>query len=363
MALSATSVAQTTSKTITTGDYSVVPKCFAYGGSTTYLTTISEDGNAYVYNDEIELVKSFAVNRPEYSQVYEYQQRKPEVIVDKEEREKVQDYQTNQDWTGTWEQAKEYVSSYFGGTFEVKDNYQLWPARESDYWNYGTYGKQYPRTYYQWNSGDGTISIIDVEIFTAYTGDWETTSRSEYTYTSNEDFSFDDYDSGSYPDHEFFLSQTLFNTDDKFEYCVPVYESVQEITNETDQDGDGEIDHRTVSQKDVVVGLRVISEDGTVISTIDDFGTGYYSTSSNKIIKINGKIYLVKKIYSNGKGKSEGAVFYKIDNQASSITLAKALQTKSSAIYSVNGTVQPALQQGINIVRESDGNVSKILVK
>ena len=354
MAMSVAATAQTNRKSITGDETFVVPKLFTYGNNA-YIVSVTDDEDVSVYNDDLELVRSFELDLEEYSSTYEQQERKAEGRVEATyDNGHILVWETGQEWTGTWNQAKEWAVSDIPNkeSVEEKDNYQFWPTSEEFYWEYETFGKKYPTLYYQWNVEDGTISLFGVSYMRTFTGEWETVNVYTNKWSGMQHLYFEDYDNNTHPDQGFYLSQTLFNTDEKFEYVVPIYESIERIQDEYDRDGDGEIDSRQVCHEQQSTGFKVVSEDGTVLQTIS--GTGSIHWGEGGIIKLNNKVYLVME-------DGDETVFYKIDQQSTSVTRVAAMPLSAQAVYSVDGQSLLTMRQGINIVRKSDGQVGKLL--
>lgn len=62
------------------------------------------------------------------------------------------------------------------------------------------------------------------------------------------------------------MTQTLFNTDAKYEYAYPRQILVEE-REEKDRDGDGEIDYVRISRSTKCEGVDILSEDGNVVAS------------------------------------------------------------------------------------------------
>lgn len=361
MAMSVTSNAQTSHKTIA-GGLSITPKSLTYGNNAC-VVSVSDDGEVSVYDDDLELIRSFTLHLNQYPMSCEIQERKVEVKAEFYVSEKVLVWETGKVWTGTWNQAKEWAADSVSNPYrsirsvEEKIHSQFWPTKESEswYWNLEKYGKQHPRYYYQWNAEDGTISLVQVSYREIYTGDWEKVDDEERgDYRGLEGFMMYDFDNDSCPDEPIVFTQTLFNTDEKFEYIESIYEAT-ETRYEYDRDNDGEPDRRKIYHDWKSVGFRIMSEDGKVLQTIscDDA-----SSMEGYIYKLNDKIYLVLNNYD-----AEETVFYKIDQQATRVTRVKAMPASAKLIYSLDGRQQPTMCRGVNVVRDSDGAVRKMMKK
>ena len=172
------------------------------------------------------------------------------------------------------------------------------------------------------------------------------------------DLYFINYDGDlAYPDDGFIFTQTLFNTDEKFECLLPIYGDTQEkVSSESDRDNDGEMDDRHINYYAPLKGLRVVSEEGTVLQTVEweyDSNTQYLNVN---IYKVNDKIYL-------GRSHYNGYTFYRIDPTSSSIKKVNDVPASVVARYSIDGRRQSHSRRGVNILRYSDGTAVKVVEK
>ncbi len=341
--------AQTSEKNIS-GETFVVPKLFTYGNGLN-VVAITDDNEAVIYNDDLELVRKFNLDLPEWSLEYKKQERKLEAKLTSQ-REISTVTSNGKDWKGTWNEAKEWAVNEAPQTcmnVEEHDGYQFWPTDEGWYFSHETYGKEYPRTYFQWKAEDGTITQVYCDYEGHYTGEWETVDEESGKYTGFSQLFFEDYDENSHPDQNFYISQTLFNEDEKFEYLVPFGDVKEEVRDVYDRDGDGVMDAQTIQQYFDTKGYNVMSEDGTVLQSID-------VTQFQEVYRLNGKFYLVA--YTGDETS-----FYKIDRQASKISEVQRIPTLAKQVFGIDGTRRKQLSRGINIVVDSDGNAVKRLVK
>lgn len=147
-----------------------------------------------------------------------------------------------------------------------------------------------------------------------------------------------DFDGNSFPTDDdagtFYLTQTLFNDDEKFEYIRNSSEGVFEI----------------------------VSEDGTVLQTCKTVDFDEYG--SFDIYRMNGKLYLGVPCYSDLRDDDKGdyECLYKIDKQTTRIKRVAEIPVPTTR-YSVAGYQLPSTQSGVNIVRQEDGTVKKVLVE
>lgn len=108
---------------------------------------------------------------------------------------------------------------------------------------------------------------------------------------------YNNYDEGGVIYAAIIISQTLFNSDEKYEYLSPIYDI----------------------EKNYYTGINVASEDGTILQTIN-FGN-YYSVYSSDIhlCVVNGKKYLFIEHMKNPDSTNPTTLIYRIDSETSQI--------------------------------------------
>lgn len=147
------------------------------------------------------------------------------------------------------------------------------------------------------------------------------------------------YDMASFFDESYFLiTQNLFNADKAYEYVVPICQQSVERTDETDIDGDGEVDQIVTWYGCAYPGFKIMQDNGNVLATIM-FDEGYRFDSyliggdqALSLVHFENKNYIVanvEKAGSNGK-KERACIFYAITpGDASSI---KAVRTERTGV-------------------------------
>lgn len=335
----------------------VAPKEFCYDGKVKLIMDESEYGETAsifkIYDSNFEVEKTVNLNLESYTYKTYYQRKKEEVIM----------INSKDDVWGTgydsWEEAKGVTNSYLYDFTIEKDGYQMWSENKNDYYMYDVFGEKYPKLYFYWNPENTTTYIRHFEYKTTYTGDWYNyDEREEYRSTEPAYFEFNDYDNNSCVEYGFSISQTLFNNDEKYEALVPKYSQIEELSDERDADGDGVIDHRTISVGRYPTGLSVVSEDGTELYSIEtesfDYWEGY------DLIKINGKLY-VALWHSN----EDARVFFEINRETSSIKQVAKLKGMrvSPTIAEQTDNITVELSEGSNakeiVVVNGNGQVVK----
>lgn len=142
-----------------------------------------------------------------------------------------------------------------------------------------------------------------------------------------------------YDDSYFLITQNLFNADKAYEYVVPVCQQSVESTNETDADGDGEVDQIVTWYGYTCPGFKIMQDNGNVLATIM-FDEGYrfnnYSVVGGdralSLVHFENKDYIVAEVEKTGSnGETEYAsIFYAITpGDASSI---KAVRTERTGL-------------------------------
>lgn len=147
------------------------------------------------------------------------------------------------------------------------------------------------------------------------------------------------YDMASlFDESNFLITQNLFNADKAYEYVVPICQQSVERTNETDLDGDGEVDQIVTWYGYACPGFKIMQDNGNVLATImfdegycfDDYLIG--GDQSLSLVHFENKNYIVanvEKAGSNGE-KERACIFYAITpGDASSI---KAVRTERTGV-------------------------------
>lgn len=182
-----------------------------------------------------------------------------------------------------------------------------------------------------------------------YTGEWQVVNEDRgKSYSGLFSMELNDFDQSCDDFSNVYISQTIFNTDDKYEYLMPIL-TTESGTNQEDRDGDGVADVKVTWTSAVLTGVQVVSETGTVLQTIN-FPDGFKSGSSSKndidLIKINGKLYLCFGGYdANG---SKASLLCSIGTAASS--------GASAARGDVNGDGKVNAADVVKVVNIISGN-------
>lgn len=336
-------------------NYDIILKPLAYEGKSSIVIRSEDDENTVdVYDSNLEKVRSFTITPSSYQQVSTMQLRKYEVKEKSKEMEMIE--------PGYWGDATSYVENGHGDFWESiidEGNHTIIPKNDMySYLEYNRYGYLYPKIYYYWNPTEedpnyGTLYKVTVEYEEVPTDEWETIEEENNTITIGRNNlglfgRYRDYDNNVFDDYEYNFTQTLFNTDEKIEYILPLYEDGESIVETYDEFGN---DMRIVTSGAIKTGYKVVNEDGATLFTISDRNLGY-----PHIVKLGNKTYMVSYAGDN-------TTWYLIDQQSSSIESVKRIPTGKSQIYSVDGRKLNNTQRGINIIRKDDGSSTKQLIR
>lgn len=125
------------------------------------------------------------------------------------------------------------------------------------------------------------------------------------------------------------VSQNIFNEDDSYEWIEDIMEPYEEVYNEVDLDGDGEIDCKKINHKRRRTGYRIMQDTGNVLAEIK-LGEGRFELYRPSIIVVDGKKYLQLQTCDNYESSTE-AQLYEIISKGSSTSL-KKVRTDYGAI-------------------------------
>lgn len=338
--------------------HDIIPKSLSYEGKSSIVIPSEDDENTVdIYDSNLEKVRSITITPSVFQSKTITQKRKVEVIANE------RSYLRTDDNGDTITYKKSYYTNDYlldRGYIQLENgNFKSTP---NDYWEYDRFGETYPLNYillvpHEW---DGIEYYMVYDVYFYYreqkTDEWETIDERESSNTVNlNDLptidNYEDYDNNIFLECNFKFTQTLFNTDEKYEYIIPLYEEGESIEEFQDEVGN---DIRIVSSGAIKKGLKVVNEDGTTICTLNGSFNGSFIEFD--LIKIADKTYLVFNDYSYN-------TWYLIDQQSSSIESVKRIPTGKSQIYSVDGRKLNNTQRGINIIRKDDGSSTKRLIR
>lgn len=349
--------------------FSVVPKQLSYDGSNRVYIRTADDQVA-IYGNDFTPVKAFNITPTYHENIYINKERtvtvtvtpgeliSSNVVVDhtytylkqiylfnEETQEGYYTYDVPASWTEN--DMKTYLENQDettivsvtphpeGGWVFVYDMemYQPDGSDASNYFMVETYGKQYPCYTYLWQNGflyychiiyrEKNIYAED-EVTFEY-GEWVETGTEKYEYAQDYRIGFLDYDSQSTGDSDEYgdglcLSQTLFNTDDKYEYLSFPHELSEEYDygyNEPTPDhyeSGTYTENKTFYKYSLYKSFNIMSEDGTILQTVT-FPNGFEMTEfvTAQIIQLAGEFYILCQGEMND---NETLLIYKINRSS-----------------------------------------------
>lgn len=310
---------------MTPADYSVDNKSSLYF----YNSDVNGTPTFYIFDNDFNKQKTIEVPVTPVSYYTITQEREQEQVAVK--------YYSNEDKVSTWdngnevfiftaESAENYAKERYG---EIRTKNETSEAiifyfnAEYTYYQYENYGYKYPTSYFKYEKSTSFLYECrdDYTMVSTYIDSWKEPVREDYQATPYPESigRVSDEDKKS-----FYLSQTLFNTDNAYEYVMPI------ITTETQEVQQMGWDEAT--QQEVVVskitgtttrtsGLKIVNENGATVNTItfdSNFDSNFYDVS---IIDLNGNIYLAVKgtLKKSATESVSATIIYSIDSQTNSV--------------------------------------------
>lgn len=292
-----------TPKTITHGttDFGSIPTVMTNG--TLYMTNYM-DGNIEIYDETLTKVKEIAVPTVTCPTVYTVTKEREYAVTLDEDTSSV-DYAVY-DWDEekgrigkavlTLSEVMQHIESGFDSVYvDAQGNTLFLPTDGGCYQD--SDNKKYPNAYYLWQVSTKYLFRYQCYYKSGYTGDWV---ESLYEYATEDaelmHMYYGDMTSGCHHISSFYATQTLFNTDDAFEYIQPLYSSPSaSFMTEEDRDGDGETDWIVIGYQSFMEGVNIVSETGKVLQSVKLLGrsiSSYYDRQVT-VFKIGKTFYLV----------------------------------------------------------------------
>lgn len=236
-----------------------------------------------------------------------------------------------------------------------------------DFYLEDVFGQAYPKNFYRINE-DGYVynasSVSYAPVFDELSAEWQKVEGSSewHELSLGRPFHPDYIDADQLLNvNGIVCTQTLFNDDDKWEYCVPHIGSVSTVYNNNEtysMTSDNKVKiSRRVNNVPYYDGVAIYNEDGQLVQTIN-LGSETTEVNCNeiffeKMFKLNGKLYLDFS-YRLGVGDYY-KVLYLYDKSTTSVK--EVARAKSVAPFiTANGNA-------INVnIMESDGDSNAVLV-
>lgn len=320
-----------------------VPKEFSYNGIPRLVLSSDSYGDKsfQIYDENIENVKSIRLNPSsfDYQLTYKLEEREVKSVDEKERREQ-ETYNSLDEFI---QRESIYDPSFTADVLIFSDMGDGNRRVDFDYDKLNNYygqkrffhqeyfGSKYPLIY--GIEHDGKFTLYRVTYAVTYT-DWTEKGEQREGYSEavyplrlvNVNLNKDANRVSEY----FYLSQTLFNEDEGYEYLVPKYQLVEEsvqggMSTDTSYPVTGEepieLTRKTLVTKAshvAMVGFQVVGEDGTVLKDLDFDGyLGGSSINKAAVITIGSNTYLAFDGYDTDN--KSATVFYKLNRTTSSI--------------------------------------------
>lgn len=128
-----------------------------------------------------------------------------------------------------------------------------------------------------------------------YNGEWVEYTEEDYLPGGGTSIKYYNTSNGRFEDYRIFYTQTLFNSDEKYEYMQNVFGEYKTTVTERDRDGDGDTDYIETEYSGIQIGFDVKNEDGDIVCSLRPRLPEGYTVRSDypELLKINGKIYLI----------------------------------------------------------------------
>ena len=215
------------------------------------------------------------------------------------------------------------------------------------------FGTLYPQNYY-YSIVDGKIVYYQYN-YDSYTYEYSTDgavwtqegeerpSLSGYTYDG---FDLQDYDNSLGAYITTCLTQTLFNSDEAYEYVQPIFEPYEYYyySDSYQTTDEGVKITRTAHKSSRQVGFKIVSDNGNTVATIksslkaEDFGDyGSGSFELRDVFIINGKCYLQAREYTSSK---ETYYLYELDGNTSEVKALGAVEAKPRMVSVNDGVIE-----------------------
>ncbi len=352
-------------------DLTVIPREFAYNDDHRICIRTDRDEVA-IYNNNFERIRLLHVSPIFGEQVFITEEREllgtiayeygPSVpagfiyiqLYDSENNPIESDGYIPEGWTST--DIIAYLQNsegYNAVTIRTRDDGTILYLSDlpEDYFNYDTYGSQYPKSYY---------GVINNELYHFYTYYSERNTYSEeWTQTQastdiwyHDGMSITNYDAfNANITNSILLTQTLFNEDESYEYISYTYSLPAEFSGSCweenvyyDENGNAvrECIRRFKSKESVATGFEIKSENGTVLQSFSftgGFTMGGTHDHLASVAQIGGHFYL---IFTGEIGDDSAMLVYKINRASSGASVQQVSEPqKISGAYKIlhNGHV------------------------
>lgn len=317
-------------------EWGILPKAFSSDGKSKFLATekLGEDSNIkiHTYNSSFNVEHSFEVISQKITSKTVTEMRAYEPVYGESLNG---DFATRLEAEGmliwwnsasvdekrsfAWENVRFFwdwhIDNYYDrDSVYVDSNGDIYTYYIYDYYDYESRQELTLITGYMVLSGT-TVKYQPISY--QRTGEWEVVDTEEYEYENDmtaiwnvinidNDWSYELSD-------PLLATQTLFNTDAKYEYIRYKYVAYSDqVSDGRDTDGDGIPDEREIRSGYETAGIEVVSEDGNVIASFD-----VGEIEGKYLILWEGKRYFMLEVYNEGNYEYQ---IYEINPNGNNIT-------------------------------------------
>lgn len=191
-----------------------------------------------------------------------------------------------------------------------------------------------------------SVMTGSIEEYKNYDGEWVSRDYLYETILHPAELQYENYERGQFQFSNLNLSQTFFNSDEAYEYVMPISKIVTETTEE-DQNNDGAPDRITTYYNIHITGCKIMSDNGTTLNTIE-FPEEIGGTPSFHLLQFNGERYLLIGYNRRDEDKSYYVtLYYHIPSDGSKLDLVRREESKVRTS-----------QDGKNLIISFDGDCS-----
>lgn len=386
MALAASAQSQVASPA---GEFEFIPKNLTVGGKIIPVSMVKDEENGKydftIYNSSFNTERIFTLPLKKYTYHVKLLQAQAPLTVT-EVLDKDDSYAEPIEWTNpttgekisTIEDWKIFVSQRFGSDWVVfTDTDGNFAAHRSNGWmdlsEESSDGIIMRQDYVFYNASNNELMKRDTRVKCSVNTDnltWKEVSSDEGSVSSEiMETDLKDYDANCAESYDSYLTQSLFNNDEKFEAVMKAYKEVP--ASEADDNNDGNfastgfpyaitgVDgdkvtlQKTEQDKYYKSCISIVNEDGKELVTLpEESGSHYF-----KFAKADGKLYMMVDAYNNGK---EQTIIYSVDNVNTSITeLARTNAVKSRKTFNMAGMQVSKDAKGIVIQQGGKKYINK----
>lgn len=201
----------------------------------------------------------------------------------------------------------------------------------TNYYPGGLNETDYPQIWF-WLTTDGSLKVVYRPYnVTPVLGDYVDGEKQyhSFNHVGVITLHFNDFDVPYEAKRGDYITQTLFNDDEKFEYIRPLYtDGLSNITTGSTTHYDYElgisftVPYIEKTYGNGITGFQVVQEDGTVIQTVNFDGGFLANFSSGLLYRINGKLYLIFEGYvldTSSNSRRSAVLIYELERGTNKI--------------------------------------------